>query len=72
MNILWILLASVAGACIALQAAANGSLRANLGDSRYAAFFSICGTFATAVLVVLAVLALHVLALALAEIDKGI
>ena len=55
MNILWIFLASAAGACIALQAAANGSLRTNLGDSRYAAFFSICGTFATAVLVILAI-----------------
>jgi transporter family-2 protein len=55
MNSLWISLASAAGACIALQAAANGSLRANLGDPRYAAFFSICGTIATAVLVMLAI-----------------
>src|SRR5260221_11402298 len=55
MNTLWISLASAAGACIALQAAANGSLRANLGDPRYAAFFSICGTIATAVIVMLAI-----------------
>ena len=48
-------LASAAGACIALQAAANGSLRGNLGDPRYAAFFSICGTITTAVIVMLAI-----------------
>jgi transporter family-2 protein len=54
MDLLWILLASAAGACIALQAAANGSLRTNLGDPRYATFFSICGTIVTAVVVMLA------------------
>jgi transporter family-2 protein len=53
METVWILLASAAGACIALQAAANGSLRTNLGDPRYAAFFSICGTIVTAVAVML-------------------
>lgn len=51
---LWIAFACAAGACIALQAAANGSLRTNLGDPRYAAFFSICGTVATAVAIMLA------------------
>jgi bacterial/archaeal transporter family-2 protein len=55
MNILWICLAAAGGACIAIQAAANGSLRTHLGDPRYAAFFSICGTIATAVLVMLAI-----------------
>ena len=53
METVWILLASAAGACIALQAAANGSLRTNLGDPRYAAFFSISGTIVTAVAVML-------------------
>ena len=53
MDTIWILLASAAGACIALQAAANGSLRTNLDDPRYAAFFSICGTILTAGLVML-------------------
>ena len=53
MDRVWILLASVAGACIAVQAAANGALRTNLGDPRYAAFFSICGTIVTAVVVML-------------------
>jgi transporter family-2 protein len=55
MDVVWILLASLAGACIAVQAAANGSLRTNLGDPRYAAFFSICGTIVTAVVVMLAI-----------------
>jgi transporter family-2 protein len=55
MNILWVCLAAAGGACIAIQAAANGSLRTNLGDPRYAAFFSICGTIATAVLLMLAI-----------------
>jgi len=55
MDTLWILLATGAGACIALQAAANGSLRTNLADARYAAFFSICGTILTAVIVMLAI-----------------
>ena len=55
METAWIVLASAAGACIALQAAANGSLRTTLDDPRYAAFFSICGTIATAVAVMLLV-----------------
>ncbi|MEO1990676.1 MAG: DMT family transporter [Pirellulales bacterium] len=42
------ILAALAGAAIATQAAANGSLKVNLGDARYAAFFSICGTMLTA------------------------
>jgi len=56
MGLTWICLAALAGACIALQAAANGSFRLNLNDPRYAAFFSICGTFVTAIF---AMLALH-------------
>lgn len=51
------LLAVGAGSCIALQASANGRFRQNLGDSPqfalWAAFFSICGTFVTAVTVML-------------------
>jgi bacterial/archaeal transporter family-2 protein len=47
------LLAVGAGACIALQASANGNFRKNLGNNGdsalFAAFFSICGTFLTAV-----------------------
>lgn len=54
MDTLWILLAAAAGGCIALQAAANSSLRTNLDDPRYAAFFSICGTIITAVVVMAA------------------
>ena len=50
---LWILLAAAAGGCIAVQAAANASLRGHLADVRYAAFFSICGTIITAVAVML-------------------
>jgi transporter family-2 protein len=49
----WIVLAIAAGGCIAVQAAANGSLRTHLDDARYAAFFSICGTILTAVLAML-------------------
>lgn len=49
----WIVLAIAAGGCIAVQAAANGSLRTHLSDARYAAFFSICGTILTAVLAML-------------------
>jgi transporter family-2 protein len=48
-NLVYALLASCAGACIALQASANGAFRRNLDDQWYAAFFSICGTFTTAV-----------------------
>lgn len=51
----WLALATAAGSCIALQAAANAALRHQLGDARYAAFFSICGTIVTAVLFMLAV-----------------
>ena len=43
------LLAMGAGACIALQASANGNFRKSLGDNPlFAAFLSICGTFLTA------------------------
>jgi transporter family-2 protein len=43
------LLAVGAGCCIALQAAANGKFRQNIDSPEYAAFFSICGTFLTAI-----------------------
>jgi transporter family-2 protein len=55
MDFLWLFLAAAAGSCIALQAAANASLRSHLGDVRYAAFFSICGTIITACLVMLVI-----------------
>jgi transporter family-2 protein len=43
------LLAVGAGACIALQASANGNFRKSLGDNPlFAAYFSICGTILTA------------------------
>ena len=45
--------AAAAWACIALQASANGTFRRNLGDPWYPAFFSICGTFVTAITVML-------------------
>lgn len=48
-TIIYALLAAGAGACIALQASANGAFRKNLGDPTFAAFFSICGTFITAI-----------------------
>jgi transporter family-2 protein len=48
-NLAYALGAAAAGACIALQASANGAFRKNLGDPWYAAFFSICGTFLTAI-----------------------
>jgi bacterial/archaeal transporter family-2 protein len=48
-NLLFALLAAGAGACIALQASANSAFRKNLDDPWYAAFFSICGTFITAI-----------------------
>jgi len=51
----WLVVAVAAGGCIALQAAANGALRHQLGDARYAAFFSICGTMLTASLFMLAI-----------------
>ena len=47
---IFMLLAMGAGACIAIQASANGDFRKSLGDNPlFAAFFSICGTFLTAV-----------------------
>lgn len=52
---LWLSLAAAAGGCIALQAAANGALKQQLGDGRFAAFFSICGTILTASLFMLAI-----------------
>jgi bacterial/archaeal transporter family-2 protein len=55
MLFVWIFLASAAGACISIQAAANASLRAHLNDVRWATFFSITGTILTAVLVMLAI-----------------
>jgi transporter family-2 protein len=49
-TIIFALLAMGAGACIAIQASANGNFRKSLGDNPlFAAFFSICGTFLTAV-----------------------
>src|SRR5688500_951794 len=53
MLFVWIFLASVAGACISIQAAANSSFRAHLHDVRWATFFSICGTILSAALVML-------------------
>jgi len=50
----WLAFAVAAGGCIALQTAANGALKHQLGDARYAAFLSICGTMLTAVLLMLA------------------
>ena len=46
----YILLAAAVGACFAVQASANGKFRLNLNASPlWAAFFSISGTFLTAV-----------------------
>jgi transporter family-2 protein len=48
-TLVFALLAVGAGACIALQATANGNFRKNLGDNPlFAAYFSICGTILTA------------------------
>ena len=48
------LLAVGAGTCIALQAAANGNFRRNLGDNPlFAAYFSILGTVLTATVAML-------------------
>ncbi len=48
------LLAMGTGACIALQASANGKFRQNIGDNPvFAAFLSICGTIITATLAML-------------------
>ena len=52
-NILFALFAAGAGACIAMQASANGTFRKNIDDPWYAAFFSICGTFVTAIIAML-------------------
>ncbi len=49
------LLAAGAGACIAMQASANGRFRHNLDSPLFAAFFSICGTILTAAIVMLMV-----------------
>ena len=43
-------IAATAGMLIAIQAAANGSLRETLGSAWYAAFFSITGTMICAIL----------------------
>lgn len=51
---IYILLAAAVGACFAVQASANGKLRTNLSSPMWAAFFSICGTFLTAVAAMLA------------------
>jgi len=51
----WLALAAAAGGCIALQATANAALKTQLGDARYAAFFSICGTILSATLFMLVV-----------------
>jgi bacterial/archaeal transporter family-2 protein len=53
MLFIWIILASAAGACISIQAAANASLRGHLNDVRWATFFSICGTILSALVVML-------------------
>ncbi len=46
--LLYVLLAAAAGACIAMQASANGNFRRNIDSPLFAAFFSICGTILTA------------------------
>src|SRR5262245_16208119 len=50
---LLLVFAAGAGAFIALQAAANGSLRGITKSPEWTAFFSICGTFTCAVLTML-------------------
>ncbi|MBN9118725.1 MAG: DMT family transporter [Planctomycetes bacterium] len=53
-TVIFALLAMGAGACIALQASANGNFRKNLGDNPLcAAYLSILGTIITATLAVL-------------------
>src|SRR6476646_2257468 len=54
-TVAYALLAAGAGCCIALQATANTRFRTNLDSPAFAAFFSICGTFATACAFMLAV-----------------
>jgi len=52
----FVLLAAAVGACFAVQASVNSNLRFNLRVSpMWAAFFSICGTFLTAVCAMLAI-----------------
>lgn len=51
----FILLAFCVGTCFALQASANGKFRMNLGSPLWAAFFSISGTFITAVSAMIAI-----------------
>lgn len=51
----YMLLAATVGACFALQASANGKFRLNLGNPLWAAFFSISGTFLTAVTAMLVI-----------------
>ncbi|MFO0805793.1 MAG: DMT family transporter [Gemmataceae bacterium] len=51
----FILLAFAVGCCFALQASANSKFRMNLGSPLWAAFFSICGTFLTAVSAMIAI-----------------
>ena len=54
-TVVFALLAVGAGACIALQASANGNFRKSLGDNPlFAAFLSICGTSLMAVAAMLA------------------
>lgn len=48
-----LVLAAGAGACIALQAAANGSLRTATQSPEWTAYFSICGTITCATLAML-------------------
>jgi transporter family-2 protein len=53
-TVVFMLLALGAGTAIALQASANGNLRRNLGDNpRFASYFSILGTIATATIAML-------------------
>jgi bacterial/archaeal transporter family-2 protein len=47
------LLAVGAGACIALQASANGKFRQNIDSPLFATYFSICGTIITATIAML-------------------
>jgi len=53
-NFLFPFMAAGAGAFIALQASANSAFRKNLDSPWWAAFFSICGTGVTAVVLMLA------------------
>jgi transporter family-2 protein len=52
-NFAFVLGAALAGCCIATQASANGMFRRNLGQPWYPTFFSICGTFVTAITLML-------------------